>query len=1509
MIKSSEINTLETRSSFRTSDLSAAISSNEPLLFKPSDISDNDLWSRGRAVYDLRLYGTLINREKACVRLTNVPIYFDFDISAYNPEWRLSPTQLATQSGANAGANALARIELDGIARMRALLTEYDLASYISSLNAAWQYPMHGFTLEKHLYIRVGFSSLQSRGRCLKSLREATLMMTAQHPNLLAHDDSGFNSPAYFNTVARDYHFATAGWNLIRKYSHSCITKQDSRGQPSGMLHEFTLSVTDIVLAPPQQTFERLHDGTLFESWDIEVEHDTESGNIPNVGDNYTITTISLVYAYAWSEKPLVCYVLSIYPCDPTKLAADPTAPRTVFIICRDEADMLVTRARIAQRMLPDIRIAFNGANFDWKLYNDKVNRYGLCGEILQCMDLTSKSYASSESSPARAENEHYVRDAYKRRFTQLRVKISAENTHECACVSLMAGTLDIDIMPAMRRIFKNEEVKFAQSLNKYLEKARLPPKNDIYFKIMNKMLQRARFLNDPKVPRTCHCGGIAPICGSASSSSSIECPLCSGGTSCHRVREIDYAPVDPSAPMHTWTYYDGRDGQEPRLRDPRLAKCCACGMRPINEADIGQINDYCGIDSVRPLQLLRKLGVITDNCELANTTFTSLFDAFYRADGMRVVNFIGSFAADFGLAITSRAPERPKARFQGAHVFNPILGRHERPVTALDFSSLYPSLILAYNISPDMIITSQEAADALQRMGYELHRIESFEYEEGERTGGTFGSKSASQSASITKRTTHGWSVRHGGVLAPWGVKGAVVSTERPTTIHYDADDKEIRGRPALDREHLGLFGFALRYLLDARKAVRAEQGRIDGQIKAIFAKLTGAPVGSIEIDMAGIEGQAEKIYAQAASCSKSDGASSSNAPAGPSDSVRNEVTELVLRWRCLESKQKALKVLANTFYGQMGANISPCYTLIGAAGVTAAGRYNITRVAAMLIELGYTICYGDTDSVYTEAPERIYAEIDALWRKHGTSPGCAGEAPIMSLEEYWGRQVVAARADMDQLRLRVSAFLRADNGTRFLNMAYEEVGMPSALFGKKKYILRPHIKGVTFNARPMVRGLETVKQGRAKIVKMVGDEIIEDILALREGKDIIGIVTRQIERYYSAASRELDLAQFIQYKTYKPTKKNVMVNRFVERMQERYNNLLRTEGAAAAAPYLPPEAGDKFPYVVTERAAEITLGGHCVSFKVGDKMEYPFAVTSGRAQIDRRHYMEGALMSLFARFVSSDERFDPAHDPNAPHFNPDADYTTYDAWRQDKAVRFLSEICARYATTDMSHVRAVASRQRSVTGAFCSVVQQAAREVDMFIDIRVARLLINDQMREIVGSTSGGRVSDEMVQSLMDLICETALQKTNETTISDAEAIERYANSLESTYSPSELATRYSREYYTRYIISGLVTERDRILSEIKMDFAAPLIAMYRRKHIDEVLSGIATNAVENGTKGKAKLMPEVGRIMAIDRKMLDLLYELGRRMSAFATVTAELNREALMRKRFATDNGVKK
>jgi len=85
-----------------------------------------------------------------------------------------------------------------------------------------------------------------------------------------------------------------------------------------------------------------------------------------------------------------------------------------------------------------------------------------------------------------------------------------------------------------------------------------------------------------------------------------------------------------------------------------------------------------------------------------------------------------------------------------------------------------------------------------------------------------------------------------------------------------------------------------------------------------------------------------------------------------------------------------------------------------------------------------------------------------------------------------------------MSELRGEVNDFLRKDNGSPYLKMAYEEVLFPVVFTEKKKYYGIPHTSKPNFNNKLFIRGVETVKRGQSKHFREVGKKVMEESMRL---------------------------------------------------------------------------------------------------------------------------------------------------------------------------------------------------------------------------------------------------------------------------------------------------------------------------------------------------------------------------------------------------------------------------
>jgi DNA polymerase elongation subunit (family B) len=112
-------------------------------------------------------------------------------------------------------------------------------------------------------------------------------------------------------------------------------------------------------------------------------------------------------------------------------------------------------------------------------------------------------------------------------------------------------------------------------------------------------------------------------------------------------------------------------------------------------------------------------------------------------------------------------------------------------------------------------------------------------------------------------------------------------------------------------------------------------------------------------------------------------------------------------------------------------------------AGGVTSAGRRNIKLVADFVKSKGFQIKYGDTDFLYLVCPEEFFQKCDTAY-DNGNG---------LLKEEYWSQMVNISMRVIKRLRDEVNDFLKNDNGSSYLKMAYEEVLFLVVFTGKKKY------------------------------------------------------------------------------------------------------------------------------------------------------------------------------------------------------------------------------------------------------------------------------------------------------------------------------------------------------------------------------------------------------------------------------------------------------------------------
>ncbi|XP_069312907.1 DNA polymerase delta catalytic subunit [Eulemur rufifrons] len=106
----------------------------------------------------------------------------------------------------------------------------------------------------------------------------------------------------------------------------------------------------------------------------------------------------------------------------------------------------------------------------------------------------------------------------------------------------------------------------------------------------------------------------------------------------------------------------------------------------------------YCLKDAYLPLRLLERLMVLVNAVEMARVTGVPLSYLLSRGQQVKVVSQLLRQAMREGLVMPVVKSEGGED-YTGATVIEPLKGYYDVPIATLDFSSLYPSIMMAHNL------------------------------------------------------------------------------------------------------------------------------------------------------------------------------------------------------------------------------------------------------------------------------------------------------------------------------------------------------------------------------------------------------------------------------------------------------------------------------------------------------------------------------------------------------------------------------------------------------------------------------------------------------------------------------------------------------------------------------------------------------------------------------------------------------------------------------------------
>jgi DNA polymerase delta subunit 1 len=142
---------------------------------------------------------------------------------------------------------------------------------------------------------------------------------------------------------------------------------------------------------------------------------------------------------------------------------------------------------------------------------------------------------------------------------------------------------------------------------------------------------------------------------------------------------------------------------------------------------DLTRVAEYCLKDTELPLRLMEKLCTVENLIEMAKATWVPLNFLSERGQQIKVFSQFVKKARELKFMVPTFFDKPPDTgKYEGATVLDAQCGAYYTPITALDFASLYPSIMMAHNLCYSTLVMDKKYAN-IPGVTYETHGDHTF--------------------------------------------------------------------------------------------------------------------------------------------------------------------------------------------------------------------------------------------------------------------------------------------------------------------------------------------------------------------------------------------------------------------------------------------------------------------------------------------------------------------------------------------------------------------------------------------------------------------------------------------------------------------------------------------------------------------------------------------------------------------------------------------------------------
>jgi DNA polymerase elongation subunit (family B) len=1285
------------RESFR--EIDNDLKHGRPVCFMPNDVVETNIRTDSGTRFELLLIGILKDGSKTVVVLRDIDVFMEVRV----PDDVLPETFM----------HQLSNMEFN----------REDKKIYPGKMRIVRKYPFKGYHEHTVPYIKVQFGTTWARKSFIQCLNEKDVNYENSSGERVATrlSTASDDLTCYYRKAAREYGFKLCDWNMIKKYKID--QSRDSYAKPNSVQHTIIVSVKNFtdpladgmdIPSDPIKYRDYIRDRTMEMSWDLETEGNGNGAPDPIRVFNEDGTEADRVFmgacSFSWYQetKPF----LTVNITDMPTVARDDC----MIIVCKNQLDIIYCFTMLTERMAPDFVTAFNDGLYDWPFLlrraerYDKIHKKGIMNfmkESMSCLRMQDsikwavrgpKIEKIKIEANMYAENELFEVPGFhcidvRTVFRQLFPQAEKSNLNFYLAMNKLGSKEDMPYQ-VMFKVYKLLRILWSFLRSKGLISENVPPAEG-YEHIMKYLKAAIVELGaDYKLfPHIYTKSEASPLVMEQEWRRRLDNQIFNLGDM--TLEEI-YSVVDKATDVVHYCNIDAR-----RCHDLLHIRNVIADKREIANLSFTSMSDalyraggvkirnLCMAEGLKPAWNIAFSCIssgVKDNRKYPGAFVVPPKKGLYRdhrsvkmrrrqsfqidkslpeefthtdVDPKRIQKYLMDQDPDLGAALKLLFDSMAQETYKPDNAGNEQSSFSDRPTAGKDFSSLYPMIIVTYNLSPEKVVETRAQMEALRakldKFGkpYKFIHVR-FRY-------------GLSDQAEDEKELVECWFVQH-----------------HPIETMNQAGKMEFT-----EYQGMGLLPYVLKRLFDVRSGVKRRMDYYSGPkefLEKFFefcskSQLANMPVAEqnamlVEFIRKELEIR-EHEYQQSGKMFhkyKVDAVREASkffhkeyfSRFAEDESVRNQVRTCVaddilsLYEECsfffiyFNSKQLGLKVFMNTAYGETGNSLSPFFIKHLAGAVTTYGQKNLKMIKTYVESRGWDVKYGDTDSLYVSPPEACFADVDALY-----------ESGEITKKDYWTRMIEITMEQMDALCKETAEILYHDNGTRFLKMLYEEVIFPYIFVGKKKYagvqhqgivnlsICMPECTLAEFSKSKslFLRGLEVKKRGTSELLKQLCFEIMKEAFCIETVKTFKQIV---LDKLREITTREFAKETFIKSARYrlpgfnentgKPKPGNVSVLTFVKRMAE-LKQMYPDSGVE------PPEVEERFNYIINRiDGYRYDLRGRKMVVKVGDRMEYftnvgntDYEKLVGYPVVpDIDYYITGELCGQFARFIIYHPEYD---------------------------------------------------------------------------------------------------------------------------------------------------------------------------------------------------------------------------------------------------------------------------